>query len=111
MNKKTTTAIIPNLSNFSDAQLDEIIYLAQKEQEERVSYRTSWLGEHYRAFLRHPNAIWVRLGDTVIVSLYSRYNGVKMAKATPVKGDCFNLNTGIAVAFAKACGEPIPDFI
>jgi hypothetical protein len=34
-----------------------------------------------------------------------------VATAAPVHGDKYYRHTGIAVAYAKLCGEPIPDYI
>ena len=34
-----------------------------------------------------------------------------IATAAPVHGDKYNRHTGIAVAYAKLCGEKIPDYI
>lgn len=34
-----------------------------------------------------------------------------IATAAPVHGDKYYRHTGIAVAYAKLCGEPIPDYI
>ena len=67
--------------------------------------------DYHFGFQRHPNATYKVLGETVVVSVYDRCTGIHMGATTPSGKDEFELSTGIAVAFAKAMGESIPDFI
>jgi hypothetical protein len=112
INMKTTTF---SLTNLTDTDLANLIATCTSEMEKRKQIRKErrdrWIKDATCAYLRHPNACYARVGETTVVAVYSRYNGLLMGKATPVKGDAFDKDVGIAVAFAKACGERIPDYI
>lgn len=103
------------LSKWSDADLNELRSLIIEEtcarERERKARRTKWIYNFHSAFMRHPNATYKVIGETVIVSVYDRYSGIHMGATTPCGGDKFELVTGLAVAFAKAMGERIPEFI
>lgn len=99
------------LSNLTDKQLADLIENVQKEQTDRKTRRARWVRETYAQYLRHPNATYTQVGDTIIVSVYSRVNGLRMCHSVPRNGDKFDHMTGVAVAFAKACGERIPSFV
>ena len=109
---KTTTF---NLINLTDTDLTELMATCVSELDKRKKVREEkrarWIKETSLMFLGHSNATVVRAGDTIVVAIYSSYYGLRMGKATPVKGDSFDKQTGVAVAFAKACGETIPDYI
>lgn len=103
------------LSKLTDSDLSKLLLECGMEQarreEARRTRRKTWIHEYQSAFLRHPNATYKVLGETVVVSVYDRYTGIHMSAATPHGEDKFELSTGIAVAFAKAVGERIPDFV
>ena len=82
-----------------------------KREEQRRERRAKWIRDYHNAFLRHPNASYKVIGQTVVVSVYDRYTGIHMSATTPTGDDKFELSTGIAVAFAKAMGERIPLYI
>ena len=112
INMKTTHF---SLSHLSD---EELMTLAsncseerQRRERERKERRSKWIYSFHSAFMRHPNATYKVIGETVIVSVYDRYTGIHMGATTPCGGDKFELVTGLAVAFAKAMGERIPEFI
>ena len=104
-----------SLSNLTDSDLSRLLIecgLEQARREEaRKARRNTWIRDYHSAFLRHPNATYKVLGETVVISVYDRYTGIHMGATTPSGEDKFELSTGIAVAFAKAMGERIPDFI
>ena len=104
-----------SLSKLADSQLSRLLAECSMEQARREKARRTsrkdWIHEHYSAFMRHPNASYKVLGKTVVVSVYDRYAGIHMGTTTPHGEDKFELSTGIAVAYAKACGERIPDFV
>lgn len=109
---KTTTFSVSNLtdtdlSNLFHSCADEL----QKRADQRTKRRTDWIDKHWIAFLSHPNAAVHVSGKRTIVAIYNRYEGVKIGTAYPINGDVFNSETGIAVAYAKALGERIPDYI
>ena len=103
------------LSRLTDSDLSRLLVECGMEQarreEARKTRRKTWIRDYHSAFLRHPNAAYKVLGETVVVSVYDRYTGIHMSATTPRGKDKFELSTGIAVAFAKAMGERIPDFI
>lgn len=110
---KTTNTFA--LSKLTDSGLSKLITECMTEQKrrerKREEERDRWIGGYYRAFLNHPNASVIHVGETTVLALWNRNLGLKMATATPVRGDVFDHNTGIAVAYAKAVGDEIPDYI
>jgi hypothetical protein len=103
------------LSKLTDSDLFKLAAECMMEQERREearrTRRKTWIRDYHSAFLRHPNATYKVLGETVVVSVYDRYTGIHMGATAPCGEDKFELSTGIAVAFAKAMGERIPEFI
>ena len=105
VNKYTDT----DLRTLLEAVEDEI----QRREERRKMARQEWIDSHINKFYAYCGKM-ERVGDTVIVAYYNPHPlgyGVRMGRATPINGDVFDLNTGIAVAFAKAIGERIPSYI
>ena len=103
------------LSRLTDSDLSRLATECMMEQErrerKRKEERDRWIDGYYYAFLNNPNASVVLVGETTVVALWSRNLGLKMGTATPVHGDVFDHDTGIAVAYAKAVGDSIPNFI
>lgn len=115
INSFTLSKLTDALSKLTDSDLSKLlaecsIEQARREEARRTSRKT-WISSCYSAFLYHPNATYKVLGETVVVSIYDRYTGIHIGATTPRGGDKFELSTGIAVAYAKACGERIPDFV
>ena len=79
--------------------------------EAKAIKRAAWVRKKHDLYLCHPNTTCMQIGEITVVSVYSRYYGLRMGKARPVNDDVYNAEVGIAVAFAKACNEPIPDYI
>ena len=77
----------------------------------RAANRAAWVRQMCDNYLRHPNSTYMQIGEITVVSVYSRYGGLRIGRARPVNDDKYNAEVGIAVAFAKACGEPVPDYI
>ena len=104
-----------SLSKLSDEELMELASNCceerQRREREHKERRSRWIRDYHSAFLRHPNATYKVLGETVVVAVYDRCTGIHMGATTPHGKDKFELSTGIAVAFAKAMGERIPEFI
>ena len=96
-----------DLRNLRIAVAEEISKRARKREEER----RKWIDGYYFAFINHPNATAIQVGDTTIVAVYARNTGMHMGTAKPVRGDVFNREVGLAVAYAKAFGDIIPDYI
>lgn len=102
------------LENMADADLENLYLSAQAERirradNKRKRKRTAWVNKYYTQYqLSIANA--KRIGETTVVAV-KWMNGIRIGISTPVKGDVFDAHTGIAVAYAKACGEHIPDFV
>ena len=101
------------LSKMTDSELFRLATECMMEQErrerQRKEKRIQWIASHIRQY-KNCTANHEVVGETVVVAV-QWYNHIAIAKATPVNGDVFDLDTGIAVAFAKAMGECIPDYI
>lgn len=101
------------LSKWNDSDLDELRSLINEEtsarERKRKQERIQWITSHIRQY-KHCTANHEVVGETVVVAV-QWYGHIAIAKATPINGDVFDLDTGIAVAFAKAMGERIPDYI
>lgn len=104
-----------SVSKLTDSDLSKlmeavIVEMARRD-EERKARRQEWVNDMYWRYVNHPNATCIHVGETTIVAVYDRRTGQRMATAVPVHGDVFDHDTGIAVAYAKAIGESVPDFI
>ena len=104
-----------SLSNLTDSDLFRLMSECRTEQkrreERKAAERQKWVDGYYYAFINHPNATAIQVGDTTVVAAYARNTGMYIGTAKPVHGDVFNREVGIAVAYAKAFGGQIPDFI
>lgn len=104
-----------SLSHLTDSDLSRLLLECGMEQarreEARRTRRETWIRDYHSAFMRHPNATYKVIGEMVIVSVYDRYTGIHIGVTAPYGEDKFELSTGLAVAFAKAIGERIPEFI
>ena len=104
-----------SLDSLNDKALEVLYNDVCKEMhsrtEAKAAKRAAWVKHMYQLYLCHPNATLMRIGEVTVVSVYNRYVGLRMGRARPVKGDKYDANIGVAVAFAKACNESIPDYI
>ena len=109
---KTTTFSVTNLT---DTDISRLLAECQRELERRENQRTAerkrWVESCYYGFMSHPNASLIQMGDVIVVAVYNRVKGIVMGTARPVHGDKFDKAVGIAVAYAKAIGVPVPDYI
>ena len=101
------------LSKWSDADLAELRHLICEEtcnrERKRREARSEWVSKYMKLF-RANRGEYTRVGDTIVAVAYHGW-AISIGKTTPINGDKFDLNTGIAVAYAKALGDKIPDFI
>ena len=104
-----------SVSNLTDTDLSNLFNSCatelQKRADQRIKRRKDWIHDHYWGFLAHPKSACHICGKRTIVSVYNRYDGVKIGTAYPINGDVYDHETGVAVAYAKAMGERIPDYI
>ena len=109
---KTTTFSVTNLT---DTDISRLLAECQRELERREHQRTAerkrWIESCHYGFVSHPNASFIQMGDVIVVAVYNRVKGIVMGTARPVHGDKFDKAVGIAVAYAKAIGVPVPDYI
>lgn len=100
------------LENMVDADLENLYVSVQNERIRRADNkikRRKWIDDHYHQF-KNCYGDYKVVDRSVVIAL-SWMGNVKMAVATATKDDKFEVRTGIAVAYAKACGERIPDFV
>lgn len=102
----------------SNEELNEVYTVLKDEVTAREAalreaeqMRRQWVEDWFLRYLAHPNAIDKEIGTTTVVALYNRSTGVHIATARCMPGDTYNYDTGVAVAFAKLCNEPIPHYI
>ena len=100
VNKYTDT----DLRTLLEAVEDEIA----RREDARKRKREEWI-EHMSWEAYHRGAVEV-VGETVIVAVLKN-GSIHMAKASPIKGDVFDMDTGVAVAYCKAIGLRAPDYI
>lgn len=98
----------------SSAELTEIHTALDNEVAARrlvMQMRDQWANQWYIKYLAHPNATAKVIDTTTVVALYNRFTGLRIATARCMPGDTYSYEVGVAVAFAKLCNEPIPDYI
>ena len=100
------------VSQYTDTDLHTLLEVVQDEiarrEDARKRRREEWI-EHM-SWEGYNRSVVDVVGETVIVAIWK--NGrIHMAKAHPVKGDEFDMETGVAVAYCKAVGMRVPDFI
>ena len=113
MKNENRLMVMDWLSKWSDEDLAELRHLICKEncnrERKRREARQNWICRYAQEAYHHGNHEVIN-GNSVVVAVYQ--NGhIVMGKSTPIKGDKFDLDTGVAIAYAKAVGVCIPDFI
>lgn len=93
------------------AVLNDEMQARERARKEAERMRGMWANIWFLKYLAHPNATAKTIGHTTIVALYSRASGIQIATARCMPGDTYDSTVGIAVAYAKLCHEPIPDYI
>ena len=103
------------LSELTDADLLTLMSNISEERErrerKRKEERQKWVNNYFNRFISHPNATSIQVDETIVVAFYERYTGMHISTAKPIKGDMFSMKVGISVAYAKAVGDKIPDYI
>lgn len=94
---------IVEVADFCRTQLQALAIIKQQRRE--------WVDAHYRAYLRNPNTTCKQLGPLTVVALYNRDTGNHIGTTTCLPEDDYDEMVGIAVAFAKANHELIPNYI
>ena len=113
MNEKQKMIIKEWMPLWTDAELRELSKIVQTtieaREQARKEQRTKWIRRQLN-YLKNCEYNYMVIGETVVLAM-DWYGVITMTKATPVKGDVFDLGTGLAVAFAKMQGETIPNYI
>ena len=108
------------LSELTDADLRTLMSNISEERERRErkrkehkckKERQKWINRYFYSFLCHPNATYIQIDETIVAAFYERNTGMHIGTAKPIKGDAFDIEVGIAVAYAKALGDKIPNYI
>lgn len=110
-----------NVNSISYKSLDdkslEVLYANLTREinaraEAKAAKRERWVREVFTNYLAHPHSTMKQIGEITIVSTYNDfYNVLSIGVSRPANNDKYNERVGVAVAFAKAIGEPIPDYI
>ena len=105
------------VNKYTDTDLQTLLEAVQDEIRRREvrhkMARQEWIDSHVNKFYAYCGK-FERVGDTIAVAYFNPSPmgyGVRMGRSTPINGDVFDLDTGVAVAFAKAMGERIPNYI
>lgn len=100
------------VNKYTDTDLQALLEAVQREmtarKQRRERARKEWIYRHSDEAYLYGSYIVV--GDTVVVAV-EKNGEIEIAKTHPINGDEFDLDTGVAVAYAKAIGLRVPDFI
>ena len=100
------------VNKYTDSDLQALLEAVQREmtarKQRREQARKEWIYRYSNEAYHYGNYIVV--GNTVVVAM-EKNGSIEIAKTTPINGDKFDLDTGVAVAYAKAKGIHIPSFI
>lgn len=100
------------VNKFTDSDLialrDAVNEEIHRREDARKRRREEWI-EHMSWEAYHRGAVEV-VGETVVVAVLKN-GSIHMAKTHPIKGDVFDMEIGVAVAYTKAIGLRVPDFI
>lgn len=91
--------------------LNAIIAEQTAREKKKAIKRKEWIDQWYTEFINRYDTVSIIRGELTIVATFDEYNGQRIGTAYPVKGDEFDSMTGIAVAYAKAIGLEVPDYI
>ena len=91
--------------------LNAIIAERTAREKKKAIKRKEWIDLWYTEFVNRYDTVAITRGELNIVATFDEYNGQRIGTAYPIKGDKFDSKTGIAVAYAKAIGIAIPDYI
>lgn len=100
------------VKQYTDTDLQALLEEVQREmtarKQGRERARKEWVYRYSTDAYHYGNHIVV--GNTVVVAV-EKNGSIEIAKTSPINGDKFDLDTGVAVAYAKAIGLRVPDFI
>lgn len=104
-----------SVSSLSDNELNNLLSNIEAEKkrraDERAMLRQAWINRHFHQFHNTYDCVCHTRENLTIVAVYDEMEGTRIGTAYPINGDVYDHKTGVAVAFAKAYGEDIPDYI
>lgn len=113
--RTTTNNCCFSVSRLTDADLVVLFNLCASEmtsrKERKTKQRERWIETYYSNYLNRYDTTYLTVGNRTIVSTYDELYGVRIGTSYPIHGDEYDVKTGIAVAYAKAIGIEIPDYI
>lgn len=94
--------------------LRELVRKGPKHQDFTLTFsipdpRGDWIEKWYKKAVEDLD-VFFRHHKTATIC-YEKYSNVEPTISDVCKGDIYDRKTGIAVAYAKMCGQPIPKFI
>ena len=111
----TTNNCSFTVSRLTDSDLVALFNACTSEmasREERKSKRREhWIEGRYAEYLNRYDTDHLVVGKRTIVATYDEYHGMRIGTSYPIHNDEYDAKTGIAVAYAKAIGIAIPDYI
>ena len=102
------------LESMTDDELKSLLDNCRTEVVRRGRLKTqrdNWVNDYFAKFANTYDTKHIVVGETIVVASYDDLEGMQMGKATPINGDIYDEKVGIAVAFAKAIGHKVPDYI
>ena len=113
--RTTTNNCLFSVSRLTDSDLVTLFNACASEmasREERKSkQREHWIEMWYAEYMNRYDTDSLVVGKRTIVATYDEYSGMRIGTSYPIHGDEFDARTGIAVAYAKAIGIAIPNYI
>ena len=113
--RTTTNNCSVSVSRLTDSDLVALFNACASEmasREERKSkQREYWIEKWYAEYQNRYDTDCLVVGKRTIVATYDDYNGMRIGTSYPIHGDEYDAKTGIAVAYVKAIGLAIPDYI
>lgn len=105
------------IQNFGDKEVESVKtycypVLEIKTKEDTNERRKAWVEKWYKAYYENNNVNHEELDnqDIMVYSWTRGRNKVGIARCNK-SIDIFNARTGIAIAYARYCGESIPKYI
>ena len=93
-------------------ELNEDKTLTLRIYDERAEKRKKWVAKMFAEYCREEHATHAVHGRTTYVAIYEECSGeMYTGFSTAVHSDVYDWETGVAVAYAKAVGNIIPEYI
>ena len=113
--RTTTNNCSFSVSRLTDSDLVALFNACASEMasrdERKSKQREHWIEMWYAEYLNRYDTDHLVVGKRTIVATYDDYNGMRIGTSYPIHNDEYDAKTGIAVAYAKAIGIAIPDYI